>query len=101
MKISNLKRAVLLPTSQFVPRTSIQPFFTTKPTWQGTGLGLSLSYDIVKAHGGEFKAESKEGEGSEFVIILPTQNYNAFKPPGVETPGYKMCTSLRLLIVAE
>jgi len=49
-----------------------QPFFTTKPTGQGTGLGLSLSYDIVKAHGGELKVETKEGEGSEFVIHLPT-----------------------------
>ena len=48
-----------------------QPFFTTKPTGQGTGLGLSLSYDIVKAHGGELKVETKEGEGSEFNIILP------------------------------
>ena len=48
-----------------------QPFFTTKPTGQGTGLGLSLSYDIVKAHGGEFKVETKEGEGSEFIIQLP------------------------------
>jgi signal transduction histidine kinase/ketosteroid isomerase-like protein len=58
-----------------------QPFFTTKPTGQGTGLGLSLSYDIVKAHGGELKVETlsaeaaalagKEGEGSEFVIQLP------------------------------
>ena len=48
-----------------------QPFFTTKPTGQGTGLGLSLSYDIVKAHGGELKVETKEGEGSEFVIELP------------------------------
>ena len=47
------------------------PFFTTKPTGQGTGLGLSLSYDIVKAHGGEFKVETKEGEGSEFIISLP------------------------------
>jgi two-component system NtrC family sensor kinase len=47
-----------------------QPFFTTKPTGVGTGLGLSLSYDIVKAHGGEIKAETKQGEGSEFVIQL-------------------------------
>ena len=48
-----------------------QPFFTTKPTGQGTGLGLSLSYDIIKAHGGELKVETKEGEGSEFIIQLP------------------------------
>ncbi len=48
-----------------------QPFFTTKPTGQGTGLGLSLSYDIVKAHGGELKVETKKGEGSEFIIQLP------------------------------
>ena len=48
-----------------------QPFFTTKPTGQGTGLGLSLSYDIVKAHGGELKVETKEGEGSAFTIKLP------------------------------
>jgi signal transduction histidine kinase len=48
-----------------------QPFFTTKPTGQGTGLGLSLSYDIVKAHGGELKVETKEGEGSVFSIHLP------------------------------
>ena len=48
-----------------------QPFFTTKPTGQGTGLGLSLSYDIVKAHGGELIVETKEGEGSVFIISLP------------------------------
>ncbi len=57
-----------------------QPFFTTKPTGQGTGLGLSLSYDIVKAHGGDLKVETKEahpddpvgqGEGSVFIIQLP------------------------------
>jgi signal transduction histidine kinase len=47
-----------------------QPFFTTKPTGQGTGLGLSLSYDIVKAHGGELKVETKEGEGTSFIVVL-------------------------------
>ena len=47
-----------------------QPFFTTKPTGQGTGLGLSMSYDIVVAHGGELKAETKEGEGTTFIIKL-------------------------------
>jgi signal transduction histidine kinase/ligand-binding sensor domain-containing protein len=49
-----------------------QPFFTTKPTGQGTGLGLSLSYDIItKGHNGELKVQSKEGEGAEFIISLP------------------------------
>jgi signal transduction histidine kinase len=48
-----------------------QPFFTTKPTGQGTGLGLSLSYDIIKAHGGEFKVETKDGKGSLFIIEIP------------------------------
>ena len=47
-----------------------QPFFTTKPTGEGTGLGLSLSYDIIKAHSGEIKVETKEGEGTEFIIQL-------------------------------
>jgi two-component system, NtrC family, sensor kinase len=48
-----------------------QPFFTTKPTGEGTGLGLSLSYDIIKAHTGELKADSKEGEFAAFTIYLP------------------------------
>ncbi len=48
-----------------------QPFFTTKPTGEGTGLGLSLSYDIIKAHGGEIKVNTIEGEFTEFVIQLP------------------------------
>jgi signal transduction histidine kinase len=53
-----------------------QPFFTTKPTGQGTGLGLSLSYDIIKAHGGDLKVETKEGEFAEFIIRLPIGSYN-------------------------
>jgi signal transduction histidine kinase len=48
-----------------------QPFFTTKPTGQGTGLGLSLSYDIIKAHGGTLEVASEEGKGTEFIINLP------------------------------
>jgi signal transduction histidine kinase len=48
-----------------------QPFFTTKPTGQGTGLGLSLSYDIIKTHGGDIKIETREGEFTEFIIQLP------------------------------
>ena len=66
--------------SQKVLEKIFQPFFTTKPTGQGTGLGLSLSYDIVKAHGGELKVETKEarpddpigrGEGTTLIITLP------------------------------
>ena len=51
-----------------------QPFFTTKPTGQGTGLGLSLTYDILKAHGGEIRVETKDGDGAEFIINLPYKN---------------------------
>lgn len=59
-----------------IPRNIIekifQPFFTTKPTGQGTGLGLSLAYDIItKGHGGELKVETKEGEGTTFIVKLP------------------------------
>lgn len=51
-----------------------QPFFTTKPSGQGTGLGLSLSYDIIKAHGGELKVNTKQGEFAEFIVQLPIGN---------------------------
>ncbi len=51
-----------------------QPFFTTKPPGQGTGLGLSLSYDVLQSHGGELKVETKEGEFAEFIILLPAGN---------------------------
>ncbi len=57
--------------SEDIKAKIFQPFFTTKPTGQGTGLGLSLSYDIVKAHGGELKVETKENEGTLFSIHLP------------------------------
>jgi signal transduction histidine kinase len=55
-----------------VKQKIFQPFFTTKPTGEGTGLGLSLSYDIItKGHGGGLKVESKEGEFTEFIVQLP------------------------------
>jgi signal transduction histidine kinase len=57
--------------SQKVVDKIFQPFFTTKPSGQGTGLGLSMSYDIVKAHGGELKVQTTEGEGSVFTVLLP------------------------------
>lgn len=53
-----------------------QPFFTTKPTGQGTGLGLSLSYDIIKSHGGEIKVNTLENQGTTFIISIPV-NSNA------------------------
>ncbi len=74
-KISNKIDISVKDNGNGIPQNIInkifQPFFTTKPTGQGTGLGLSLSYDIIKAHGGEIKVETKEGEGTEFIIQLP------------------------------
>ena len=74
-KIDNIVEISVKDNGNGIPQKVLdkifQPFFTTKPTGQGTGLGLSLSYDIVKAHGGEIKVETKEGEGSEFIISLP------------------------------
>jgi signal transduction histidine kinase len=54
-----------------------QPFFTTKPTGEGTGLGLSMSYDIIKTYGGELQVEAKENEGAEFTIVLPLKQNHA------------------------
>ena len=72
---NNMKIKVIdngIGISQNIVDKIFQPFFTTKPTGQGTGLGLSLSYDIVKAHGGEIMVSTKENEGTEFTIQLAT-----------------------------
>ncbi|HET7001678.1 MAG TPA: ATP-binding protein, partial [Puia sp.] len=74
-KINNKVEITVKDNGNGIPQNVIdkifQPFFTTKPPGQGTGLGLSLSYDIVKAHGGEINVGTKEYEGSEFIIRLP------------------------------
>jgi signal transduction histidine kinase len=74
-KMSNEVEIKVKDNGNGIPQKTLdkifQPFFTTKPTGEGTGLGLSLSYDIVKAHGGELKVNTKEGEGAEFIIKLP------------------------------
>jgi two-component system, NtrC family, sensor kinase len=74
-KLNNRIEIIVSDNGNGIPQNIVdkifQPFFTTKPTGEGTGLGLSLSYDIVKAHGGEIKAETKENEGTEFIIQLP------------------------------
>ena len=76
-KISNAVEIKVSDNGNGIPQNIIdkifQPFFTTKPTGEGTGLGLSLSYDTIKAHGGEIKVETKEGEGTEFIISLPLE----------------------------
>jgi two-component system NtrC family sensor kinase len=73
--INNIIKIIVKDNGNGIPQKVLdkifQPFFTTKPTGQGTGLGLSLSYDIVKAHGGEIKVNTKENEGTEFTIQLP------------------------------
>jgi len=68
IKIRNADNGTGIP--QKVVDKIFQSFLTTKPTGQGTGLGLSLVYDIAKAHGGEIKAETKESEGTEFTVQL-------------------------------
>jgi signal transduction histidine kinase/ligand-binding sensor domain-containing protein len=73
-KINNVVEIIVKDNGNGIPQNVIdkifQPFFTTKPTGSGTGLGLSLSYDIIKAHSGEIKVTSKENEGTEFIITL-------------------------------
>ena len=74
-KLNDKLEIVVKDNGNGIPQKSLdkifQPFFTTKPTGQGTGLGLSLAYDIVKAHGGEIEVITNEGQGSEFVVSLP------------------------------
>jgi signal transduction histidine kinase len=69
IEISVIDNANGIPEEIF--KKIFQPFFTTKPSGKGAGLGLSLSYDIVKAHGGELKVNTKKDEGTEFTIVLP------------------------------
>ncbi|SKB63289.1 ATP-binding protein [Maribacter arcticus] len=75
IKVDNHIRVNVSDNGDGIPQKILdkvfQPFFTTKPTGQGTGLGLSVSYDIVKAHGGNLKVETKEGQGTILSIILP------------------------------
>ena len=70
IEISVLDNGTSIPNKDL--EKIFQPFYTTKPSGQGTGLGLSLSYDIVLAHGGELNVITKEGEGCEFIIRLPS-----------------------------
>jgi signal transduction histidine kinase len=74
-KVSNKIEICVKDNGRGIPEQArdkiFQPFFTTKPAGQGTGLGLSLSYDIIKAHGGTLGINSTEGKGSEFIILLP------------------------------
>jgi signal transduction histidine kinase/ligand-binding sensor domain-containing protein len=74
-KINNAIELTVTDNGNGIPQNIIdkifQPFFTTKPTGQGTGLGLSLSYDIIKAHGGEIKVETRKGERTTFIIQIP------------------------------
>ena len=75
-KIDSLVEVAVKDNGTGIPQKVLdkiyQPFFTTKPTGQGTGLGLSLSYDIItKEHGGTIKANTKEDEFAEFVLQLP------------------------------
>ena len=77
-KIGNHVEILVEDNGNGIPQKLIdkifQPFFTTKPTGQGTGLGLSLSYDIIQAHGGKLLVESKEGIGTKFVVLLNRNN---------------------------
>jgi len=76
-KINNRVELTVKDNGNGIPQKVVakifQPFFTTKPTGVGTGLGLSLSYDIIKAHGGEIKVETKEGEETVFIIQIPSK----------------------------
>ena len=80
-KVNDMVEIIVRDNGNGIPQKILekifQPFFTTKPTGQGTGLGLSLAYDVVKAHGGEIKVETKENEGTNFVVQLPAKSLTA------------------------
>ena len=61
--------------SKEVQEKIFDPFFTTKDVGKGTGLGLSISYGIIENHRGEIQVKSTPGEGSEFIIRLPVEQY--------------------------
>ena len=74
-KLNNKTEIKITDNGNGVPQDIIdkifQPFFTTKPTGEGTGLGLSLSYDIIKAHSGDIKVKTEESVGTTFIIEIP------------------------------
>ena len=74
-KMGNKVEIIVADNGNGIPQNVVdkifQPFFTTKPTGEGTGLGLSLSYDIISAHGGELQVDTREGEGTKFIISMP------------------------------
>jgi CheY-like chemotaxis protein len=77
------------------------PFFTSKPTGQGTGLGLSTSAAIVKSHGGFMRVESEVGRGSTFTVYLPAQAGLPMPAPGASAPSLARGSGELILVVDD